>query len=174
MGIIVWGPTRPSQHETKLGMHLICINIWEIKNIKLQTKINDLDADWRLDPEADVCEKEGGGINDTQFVLLSWSYNTLSLGFKQLQINCFKGTSEEVRRGNPQNSLKLKPFTLLSDLNRFDPLRFSNLIHPCLVSSAVIVDWHIEYTYKNRCFPTHRKVSWLSKANTLSFEHSAD
>lgn len=63
--------------------------------------------------------------------------NTLSLGFKQLQINCFKGTSEEVRRGNPQNSLKPKPFTLLSDLNRFDPLRISNLIHPCLVSSAV-------------------------------------
>ncbi len=116
--------------------------------------MNYLDGDWgadcasldkhlgvqRLDPtKRPVCARRRGEelmtSNLCSYLALA---NTLSLGFKQLQINCFKGTSEEVRRGNPPSSLKLKPFTLLSDLKLFNPLRISNLIHPCLVSSAVI------------------------------------
>ncbi len=29
-----------------------------------------------------MCEKEGGGINDTQFVLLSWSYKHIVIRFQ--------------------------------------------------------------------------------------------
>lgn len=93
--------------------------------------------DQRLDPtQRLMCVRRGGGgVNDTQFELLSWSCKHIVIRF---QINCFKGTSEEVSLGNPPNSLKLKPFTLLSDLNHFDSLHIQNLMHPCLVSSAVI------------------------------------
>ncbi len=87
--------------------------------------MNYLDGDWgadcasldkhfgvqRLDPtKRPVCARRRGEelmtSNLCSYLALA---NTLSLGFKQLQINCFKGTSEEVRRGNP-NQIKSNHF----------------------------------------------------------------